>query len=292
MCSSFGGLMFDVGWQIWTLRTSSKMPPDFQIVLGRLAQCSLELVWLEWSALPRTPCQIEIIRTLSRRALTKPQLSTALGHRCCAPFTLTSSLASIFPPTDMPSSMLKKSLTAAETLRTRCQTVPDLNAYQPLVTSAVELCVSGAPSSRKRVSSLAVYSVKKTTALVQKGINFPLTPERQQGLETFERALDSIRRYIESMPRQGSSKSLKFSFSAVTFDRESWRLKGSLNAAYKNLTELPKKSKLALHSPCTSGVSRTECLIEIATVGTRIAGATRSRPRLCEARICDGGLDM
>ncbi|KAJ7640694.1 hypothetical protein DFH06DRAFT_1137547 [Mycena polygramma] len=106
----------------------------------------------------------------------------------------------------MSSKMLEKSLTAAEALRTRCQTEPDLNVYQPLVTSAVEVCVSGTPTnhkiSRKRVSSLAAFAVKKTAALVKNGVNSPspLTPECQLGLENFERALDNIRRYIESMP--------------------------------------------------------------------------------------------
>ncbi|KAJ7603055.1 hypothetical protein DFH06DRAFT_1257351 [Mycena polygramma] len=180
----------------------------------------------------------------------------------------------LFHSTHMSSKMLEKSLTAAEALRTRCQTEPDLNVYQPLVTSAFEVCVSSTPNSRRRVSSLAAHAVKKTAALIENGVNFPMTPECQQCLESFERALDSIRRYIESIPEQGSSKSLKFRFSAVKFDCESWRLKGTLNAAYKALIERPKKSKLAVHA----GASRTECLIEIATVGTRIAGAVCDIP--------------
>ncbi|KAJ7640693.1 hypothetical protein DFH06DRAFT_620037 [Mycena polygramma] len=96
-----------------------------------------------------------------------------------------------------------------------------------------------------------------------------MTPEFQLGLANFERALDDIRRYIESMPEQASSKSLKFRFSAVKFDRESWRLKGTLNAAYKALIELPKKSKSAV----PSGASRTEGILEIAAFGTRAAAA-------------------
>ncbi|KAJ7640690.1 hypothetical protein DFH06DRAFT_1334408 [Mycena polygramma] len=173
----------------------------------------------------------------------------------------------------MSANMLQKSLTTAEALRTRCQTEPDLNAYQPLVTSAVEVCVSAAPECRKKLSSLAAHAVKKTAALMEDGVNFPMTPERQQGLESFERALDSIRRYIKLIPEQGSSKSSKYRFSAIKFDGKSSRLKGSLNAAYKAI-ERPKKSTSAR----CSGASRTEYIIEIATIGTQAARAVCDVP--------------
>jgi hypothetical protein len=39
---------------------------------------------------------------------------------------------------------LDEALAAAEERRTFCQTVPSMNAYQPLATSALEVCVSAA----------------------------------------------------------------------------------------------------------------------------------------------------
>ncbi|KAJ7603057.1 hypothetical protein DFH06DRAFT_341991 [Mycena polygramma] len=169
----------------------------------------------------------------------------------------------------MPSNMLD-----IQALRTRCQTEPDLNAYQPLVTSAVEVCLSAIPNSRKRASSLVAHAMKKTAALIENGVKLPITPELQKNIDNFERALDDIRRYIESIPEQRSSKSSKFRFSALKFDGESWRLKGSLNAAYKALIERPKEPK----SVAPSGPSLNECILEIASIGTRVAGAVCDIP--------------
>ncbi|KAJ7640696.1 hypothetical protein DFH06DRAFT_1429458 [Mycena polygramma] len=138
----------------------------------------------------------------------------------------------------MPSKPLEEPLATAEALRTRCQTEPDMNVYQPIATSAVEVCVAATPGSRSKTSWLAVQAVKKTSALIEQGANLPMTPERQLGLERFERALDNVRRHIESIPERGSGKSSKFRFSALKFDRESWHLKGDLKATYNISTRV------------------------------------------------------
>ncbi|KAJ7603060.1 hypothetical protein DFH06DRAFT_1257363 [Mycena polygramma] len=173
----------------------------------------------------------------------------------------------------MPSKTLENFLTIAEALRDRCQTEPDMNAYQPLVTSAVEVCLSATPQARKDVQSLAAHVVKRTAALAENGVGVPMVPERQKLLDQFERTLDRIRRHIETIPEQGGQPQ-KIGLFAIKFLRESLYLKRELDGTYKALIQCPKKH--ASHS--TS--SRNECILEIATLGTRTAAAICEIPGL------------
>jgi hypothetical protein len=84
-----------------------------------------------------------------------------------------------------------------------------MNVYQPLVTSAVELCLAAAPvclwylflqrlglisdkNTRKKASPLAVHAVKRTATLIKNGADVPRSPEFVQGLERFERYVNPI----------------------------------------------------------------------------------------------------
>ncbi|KAJ7676064.1 hypothetical protein DFH06DRAFT_1435840 [Mycena polygramma] len=157
----------------------------------------------------------------------------------------------------MPSELLRKSLVTAEALRTRCQTEPDMNAYQPLVTSAVEVCVAAIPAE-----SFFACSARREANRI---LNFSESmPDRQQGLERFESTLDRIRRHIEKI--QEGTTATKTVLDSVKLVRESWHLKRALDGVYDALIKCPEKH--AVHS----GVSRTECIIEIATFGARAVG--------------------
>ncbi|KAJ7890257.1 hypothetical protein B0H13DRAFT_2666032 [Mycena leptocephala] len=136
-----------------------------------------------------------------------------------------------------------------------------------------------------KASLPVAHAVKTTGALVK----LPLSPERRQGLDRFERYLESmhmscvlmilildpIRRHIESIPEPGT-KSAKYRFpvSSFKFLRESARLKGELDRACKNLHASPKPN------PTLSPDSRNECIVEIAAIGTRGAGAICEIPVL------------
>jgi len=136
----------------------------------------------------------------------------------------------------MPSKILNVAETtaSAEKLRIFCQTTPSMNAYQPLATSAVEVCAAAAPNPRKKAWSLAAHAVKRTATLIENGANVPLSSELLHGLETFESALDMIRRLIESIPER-DAKSHKFSFSALAFIRESTQLRAELDRNLRTL---------------------------------------------------------
>jgi CMP-2-keto-3-deoxyoctulosonic acid synthetase len=99
---------------------------------------------------------------------------------------------------------LDEALAAAEERRTFCQTVPSMNAYQPLATSALEVCVSATQvcllyfsratiatdrrqHTGKNTSLLAVHAVKRTAALIEAGVDIPMSPERRESLERFQR---------------------------------------------------------------------------------------------------------
>ncbi|KAJ7916185.1 hypothetical protein B0H13DRAFT_2658449 [Mycena leptocephala] len=161
---------------------------------------------------------------------------------------------------------LAEAKATAERLRTWCQNTPSMNMYQPLVTSVLELCLAAAPNTRKKTSSLAVHAVKITATLIKNGADVPRSPEVLLGLERFESTLDMIRRHVESIPEQGT-KPRKLSFSALAFLCESTRLQAELDRNYKSLLKISKK-------PTTlSSASRNECILEVATLGVRAAGA-------------------
>ncbi|KAJ7822421.1 hypothetical protein B0H13DRAFT_2376684 [Mycena leptocephala] len=161
---------------------------------------------------------------------------------------------------------LAEATATAEKLRAWCQNTPNMNVYQPLATSAVELCLAATPNTRKKASSLAVHAVKRTAVLIKNGADVPRSHEFLQGLERFETALDMIRRHVESIPEQGT-KPRKISFSALTFFRESTRLKAELDRNYKTVLEMSKKPTMP------SSTSRNECILEVVTLGARAAGA-------------------
>jgi hypothetical protein len=193
-----------------------------------------------------------------------------------------------------------------------------MNVYQPLATSTVELSLAATPvclqrlfslqrlglisdkNTRKKASSLAVHAVKRAAVLITNGADVPRSPEFLQGLERFETcgsyllhflhdpdllpsALDMIRRHVESIPEQGT-KPRKISFSALTFFRESARLKTELDRNHKTVVcglnfastnihldllqlEMSKKPTMP------SSTSRNECILEVVTLGARAAGA-------------------
>jgi len=127
-----------------------------------------------------------------------------------------------------------------------------------------------------------VHVGKRTATLIKNGDSIPLSPERRQGLDKFESILDLIPQHIESIPERGT-KPPKFRVSDFTFRRESPRLKSELDRAYQSLTS----TKLL--------APRNECALEIANIGTRVAGAICEIPVLnllkpavgMAALICD-----
>jgi hypothetical protein len=213
---------------------------------------------------------------------------------------------------------LAEATATAEKLRAWCRNTPDMNVYQPLATSTVELCLAATPvclqmrfslqqlglisdkNTRKKASSLAVHAVKRTATLIKNGADVPRSHEFLQGLERFEtcgsyllqslhdpdllpNALDMIRRHLESIPEQGT-KPRKISFSALTFFRESTRLKAELDRNHKtvvcdlnfastnnhlDLLQLGMSKKPTM----PSFASRNERILEVATLGVRAAGA-------------------
>ncbi|KAJ7878736.1 hypothetical protein B0H14DRAFT_1628416 [Mycena olivaceomarginata] len=160
---------------------------------------------------------------------------------------------------------LAEVLTSAQRRRDLCQTIPSMHAYQQIAALTVGICASATPDTRKKVSALAVHAAKRTEALITNGAGIPLSPERAQDLDQFESTLELIRRYIESVPKR-SNKPSKFALSALTFRPESARLEAQLDRVYKSLTSKARTR------------ARNECILEVATLGTRVAGAVCEIP--------------
>jgi hypothetical protein len=113
-------------------------------------------------------------------------------------------------------------------------------------------------------------------------------PLRLYRFELYSSTLDMIRRHVESIPEQGT-KPRRLSFSALAFLRESARLQAELDRSYKTVVcslnfgstnihldllqlEISKKPTML------SSASRNECILEVATLGVRAAGAICDLP--------------
>ncbi|KAF7377631.1 hypothetical protein MSAN_00185900 [Mycena sanguinolenta] len=156
-----------------------------------------------------------------------------------------------------PSKLDKALLEKAERLREKCQTTTSLKEYLRIATVAVEVYASATPDTRKKVSALALHAGKRTESVIENKARIPMSPQRKQTLDKFERTLDRIRQHIESIPERGS-KLPRFGLSALKFRGETNNLKAELDRSYKELT---------------STASRKECILEVATIGTRAASA-------------------
>ncbi|KAJ6562544.1 hypothetical protein B0H19DRAFT_99469 [Mycena capillaripes] len=167
--------------------------------------------------------------------------------------------------------LLAEATVNAQVLHTFCETTPSMNAYQALVASAVDLCRAATPDSRKKASSLAAHTVKRTARVIESGIasgaSVSSSLAHGQNLDKFKSTPDNIHKHIESIPEQGL-KPQKFRLSTVKFSLESARLKKELDRVYA-LINTPRKS-----------AARNPCVVEIATIGTRAAGVLCDIPGL------------
>ncbi|KAJ7776689.1 hypothetical protein B0H14DRAFT_2964032 [Mycena olivaceomarginata] len=167
----------------------------------------------------------------------------------------------------MPSNKLAEAFTSAQRVRDLCQTTQSIHAYQRISIMAVEVCASATPDARKKVSALATHAAKKTDALITSRAGLVLSSEGKKALDEFESTLELIRRHIESVPERSNKPSkVKFGLSALTFRHESARLKAQLDRVYKSLTSKARTR------------ARNECILEVATLGTRVAGAVCEIP--------------
>ncbi|KAJ7126075.1 hypothetical protein C8R44DRAFT_119672 [Mycena epipterygia] len=184
--------------------------------------------------------------------------------------------SSLHPPTPhsvriMLLKVLPRSMSNAEDLRKLCATTPEMNSYQPIAASAVEVCAAAMLVKAHKAEKLAAHVVDRTAVLVNGISSVPLSQEIIQSLEIFEQKLDAIRRHIEQMPVQ-SGKKAKFSI-GYKVKRESSRLKAELENHLNTLLTTCGKS------PASSGISRSDCILELASLSTRTAGA------ICEAPV-------
>ncbi|KAJ7829380.1 hypothetical protein B0H14DRAFT_1208265 [Mycena olivaceomarginata] len=162
-------------------------------------------------------------------------------------------------------------MTTAEHLRTLCATTPDMNTYQPLAASAVEICSSASLVSNRTADKLACFAVDQTAILINGMTHVPPNPRISESLASFERKLDDIRRHIEQMS-QSTLKKNKL-ISAYKFRRDASRLK----------TELKGLVHASLRSSGKSGVlepSRGECILELVSMSARAAGVICDAPVL------------
>ncbi|KAJ7439342.1 hypothetical protein FB451DRAFT_149388 [Mycena latifolia] len=164
---------------------------------------------------------------------------------------------------------LSHPMAIAEDLRKFCATTPGMNSYQPIATSAVEVCTAAASVKARKAGRLAAYSVDRTELLISRMVNVPISSDILQSLEIFEQKLGAIRRHIEQMPVRSGKKAMLLV--GYKFQRETRRLKAELeNHLY---------ALLAMSNTLSPSASRSECVLELVSLTTRAAGA------ICEAPV-------
>ncbi|KAJ7337509.1 hypothetical protein DFH08DRAFT_939014 [Mycena albidolilacea] len=120
---------------------------------------------------------------------------------------------------------LSQSMTTAEQLRTL-----DMNIYQPLAASAVEICSSSSLVSNRAADKLPCFAVDQTAILIN-------------GMAK----LDDIRRHIEQMSQPTLKKNKLIS--AYKFRRDASRLKTGLKGLVHTLIYLPINSRTRENHP-------------------------------------------
>ncbi|KAJ7722198.1 hypothetical protein B0H16DRAFT_1600939 [Mycena metata] len=148
---------------------------------------------------------------------------------------------------------LAKCTTTAIALRTSCETVPALTAYQPLAASAVKVCIAASSVKRNNASKLAIYAAGKTAALAS-AIKPQITHEL---LEAFQRTLGEMQRHIETMPENSNR------VSDYRFNKESGRLK----------RELDTQLKVLLRNVSAVTPSQSDSALELVALGARVSAA-------------------
>ncbi|KAJ7028798.1 hypothetical protein C8F04DRAFT_48970 [Mycena alexandri] len=169
----------------------------------------------------------------------------------------------------MPSNIVAEAIIKAKTLRTMCKLTPGKKVYLPFTAVLVKICCAATPESRREAAELVLCTVKMTESLVENGVDQQLPPQVLEGLEKFESALVAIRSHLESIP-EGNTKARKLRLSALAFRFKSARLQADLSRVHKALVKTSTKPK--------SSASRGECILEVASVGIRLAGAVVELP--------------
>ncbi|KAJ7691706.1 hypothetical protein B0H17DRAFT_553124 [Mycena rosella] len=142
---------------------------------------------------------------------------------------------------------LPQSMASAENLRTFCVTTPDMNAYQPIAASAVEVCAAAACTKARKADKLAAFGVDCTALLIKSTAHVPLSRDILKGLEIFEQQLDAMRRHIEQMPGKKANFLL-----GNKFKRENKRLKAELeNQLYALLAAVAQCSRRVAQRMCS-----------------------------------------
>ncbi|KAJ6502049.1 hypothetical protein C8R45DRAFT_607906 [Mycena sanguinolenta] len=164
----------------------------------------------------------------------------------------------------------------AEDLCAWCAATPDMNVFQPMAASALELCHAAAKLvclsvESNKAQKLAAFAVKETEKIIIQLGPFPLSPEIVRNVEAFETKLDEIRRSFGKM-RVRSKNKAKLVMDQL-FNRDTRRLKAELKRISHALLKCSD-------NPSSKSGIRSEYILELASLSTRAASAICDAPVL------------
>ncbi|KAF7374559.1 hypothetical protein MSAN_00340500 [Mycena sanguinolenta] len=163
---------------------------------------------------------------------------------------------------------LNESTSRAEALCAQCAATPDLNPFQPIAVSALEVCRAAADlvgngnhDHMAQMENLAASVMQETERAIQDMATMPLpfSTEITQILKRLEAKLDEFRRAIERMPRRTRGKLFKKFVFALQAHRLQNELKALVEALLKGTDKIP-----TAESTGTSAMELTNLTIRVA----------------------------
>ncbi|KAF7374553.1 hypothetical protein MSAN_00339900 [Mycena sanguinolenta] len=190
---------------------------------------------------------------------------------------------------------LLHSTSRAEALRTRCATTPEMNLFQPITASALEVrraaAANPAGNHTTRMENLAAFVVDQTERAVNgmEMATLPLPEDTVRILERVEAKLDEVRRVIENIAPRSKGKLVKDFALMREIRRLKAELKSLINAlvraffsllhwciALLKIFSLQLKDTHKLPSAESAGISP----MELANLSIRTAAAIFDAPPL------------
>ncbi|KAK6996557.1 hypothetical protein R3P38DRAFT_1966804 [Favolaschia claudopus] len=173
---------------------------------------------------------------------------------------------------------LDRITTRAADLCIWCSTIPNISQIQQLSETTLELC-KAATSMRgnSQVEKLAAFVVENTEILASQALHVAMSPEIAQNLKLYAEKLDDIRRTLKRMALQ-RKPTVKWATGTI-LARKNPELR-RLKAEMKKLLHRIRLNAIIRKSSELKDISRSDCALEIVSLGTKTLSAISEAPGL------------
>ncbi|KAK7006101.1 hypothetical protein R3P38DRAFT_1701130 [Favolaschia claudopus] len=166
--------------------------------------------------------------------------------------------------------------TRAADLCSWCSTIPDISHIQQLSEATLAVCKAATSlEGNSQVEKLAAFVVENTEKLASQTLRQALSPEITQYLKLYAEKLNEIRRALKQMALQ-RKPAVKWAASTILARKnpELRRSKAEMKKLLHRLNATIRKSSEPKH------ILRSDCALEIISLGTKTLGAISEAPGL------------